>query len=330
MASRTAADLFIVGTSIDPHISAVVERLPSSVRTCRLDVDLFPRDSSLTIEISNGRSAITVETEHGRFDVSHPRVAWFRRFGKTTLDPALDPAFAKFAADEADHTIQAALHLCEPSVWINKFTSARTAASKPFQYRVAQQSGLEMPESSLITNSPTAISSWLAHSWPAVIKSISRPALTSEESPGGALFAYTNLLLSRDDTWREARFAPVQMQSYVESLHALRVTSLAGRHWCVEIRLADNDPSRRDWRVDQDGANYRISQLPEAIGRGLDRLLVRLDLEYAASDFLMTETGKVIFLESNPHGAWRWLESHLPSMDFTDYFASWIKHACIR
>ena len=84
--SCNEAELFIVGTSIDPHIDAVLQRLDGKVSTCRLDVDQYPETSKVSIDIKGGVVDAKVCDRFGnQWDVSHPKVLWFRRLGKPGL-----------------------------------------------------------------------------------------------------------------------------------------------------------------------------------------------------------------------------------------------------
>jgi D-alanine-D-alanine ligase-like ATP-grasp enzyme len=50
----------------------------------------------------------------------------------------------------------------------------------------------------------------------------------------------------------------------------------------------------------------------------------QLNLQFAASDFIVDKAGTTWFLESNPNGAWGWLESFVPDLAITDSIAEWI------
>ncbi len=67
----------------------------------------------------------------------------------------------------------------------------------------------------------------------------------------------------------------------------------------------------RDWRSERLTTTYSWFELPDSIERQLTELLRVLGLDYAASDFIVTEAGEFYYLESNPHGAWLWLEEKL-------------------
>ena len=52
----------------------------------------------------------------------------------------------------------------------------------------------------------------------------------------------------------------------------------------------------------------------------------QLGIDFAASDFIVDPSGQEWFLESNPNGAWLWLEAFEEEFNFTDWFAKQISN----
>lgn len=302
--------LFVVGTSIDPHIDAITSHL-GDISVCRLDVDLFPREIEISIKLGGESPTLLVDNGTQTFNVSQPDLLWFRRFGKPGLPLSLDPAYVKFANDESEQTVQGLLDLCRPKRWINEYRRTRLAASKPYQYFVASSCGLAVPQT-LVTNSYRHLSCWL-NDVPGehIIKSISRPLLTDSNSSMGRTFAYTSRIdqtrISRD----RVHSVPSQIQPLIEGVFEVRVTTINGKHIAVAISTSDTVEDRHDWRATQDTAHYEYVDIPSDIATALDSLMSSLGLDYAASDFIVQESGRWVFLESNPHGAWLWMENAL-------------------
>jgi hypothetical protein len=321
--------LFVVGTSIDPHIDAVLSHL-GGTSVCRLDVDKFPANVEVSVEINEARVELLVDDGTQVFDVSNPRVAWFRRFGKPGLPATLDPDYKKFSHDEAEQTVQGLLDLCRPERWVNEYRASRLAASKPYQYALAGESGLTVP-ATLITNSPSRLKTWIGDtSSEYIIKSISRPLLTETTSPQGRTFAYTSRIDRERISDRQVHAVPSQVQPLIDGAYEVRVTSIRGEHMAVAISTSDDVVDRHDWRATQDTAHYSYTSFPPSIATALDKLLSKLGIDYAASDFIVTRSGDWIFLESNPHGAWLWMEKTLegtPSITerISQHFAQMIR-----
>ncbi|MFJ1988778.1 MvdC/MvdD family ATP grasp protein [Streptomyces microflavus] len=317
-------DLLVVGTSVDPHISSVLSRL-GDITVCRLDVDRFPRDQSVTLEFSRtGVPKVLVHDGEVSWDVTQPKVAWFRRLGKPGVSKKLHADYKDFVIGETEQTIEGLLSIVNPHYWLNNFWGARQAGNKPLQYATATQLGLALPDT-IITNGLANARHWIDDHGEVIAKSISRPLLTAEGSSHGKTFVYTHRLDSSDrKSLAQVRQAPCQFQPLVVPSHELRVTTIGKRHFTVEIRTEDDEPGRFDWRATATNCEYKLGELDPQTGALLSRLLDKFGLQFAASDFIIDGNGDKYFLESNPHGAWMWLEAFVPDLDISGAIASWI------
>ncbi len=317
-------DVLVVGTSIDPHISAVLTRLPPAVSVVRFDVDLFPRLNQLSIQYANDGLQVCLEQGGQEFDISRPRVAWFRRLGKVGISDKIPDKYRQFCIGEAEQALEGMLSLIQPGVWVNEYWATRRAANKPFQYSVARAVGLAAPDT-LVTNSPDRAEQWLSAAPLAAVKSIHSPVVIHGESLGERAFAFTHQLTAEDrQNLAEVATTACQFQPYLHKAYELRVTTIGGHHFAVRID-APELTGRDDWRPAAKECIYQSWELPYEVAAGLTRLMDALGLGYAASDFIVTPTGETIFLESNPHGAWLWLEENLPGLGIADHFGRYVE-----
>ena len=314
------ADLVVVGTSLDPHIDAVVDRLGGDIDVCRLDVDQYPKSSEISIRMSGTHTeAFVRDQNHVPWDVSRPSLLWFRRLGKPGLPKRLHDAYRDFANGEVEQTIEGLLSTITPGHTLNDFWATRRAGNKPRQYAFAAETGLLVPRT-LVSNSPAQFKAW-AHG-DVIAKSLSRPLLTDERSSVGRTFAYTHRLTSEDYSHiDEISRTPVQFQPLVEAAYEIRVTSLRGKHHAIAIESTDAEPNRFDWRATATECTYRATELTHDTSANLTQFLRRLGIDFAASDFIVDKDGREWFLESNPNGAWMWLEAFVGEFDFTSVLA---------
>ncbi len=69
------------------------------------------------------------------------------------------------------------------------------------------------------------------------------------------------------------------------------------------------DDSRIDWRrVLPEKMGHESVRLPYMVERQLLELNKTLNLNYSASDMIVTPDGDYIYLETNANGQWYWLE----------------------
>ncbi|MEV1116139.1 MvdC/MvdD family ATP grasp protein [Actinosynnema sp. NPDC049800] len=314
-------DILVIGTSIDPHIDAVLGKLPRSLSVVRFDVDRFPRESRLSLSPLAVDCQVLLTEGREVLDISRPQVVWFRRLGAPGLPEGLPDRYRQFCLGEAEQALEGMLNLIRPNAWINEYWSTRQAANKPRQYAMAQVAGLHVPKT-FVSNDPVVSEAWLNEEPYAVVKSLHSPMITKQDSSSNRSFAFTRLLTEQDrKDLTDVATTPCQFQPYVKGRFELRVTSIGNRHFAVRIDKPIGSRDVPDWRPVTSECTYRTWHLPSDVGTALSRFMADLGLEYAASDFIVDESGKFVFLESNPHGAWLWLEEAIPGLGIAENFA---------
>ena len=325
----SSGGLLVVGTSIDPHIDRVIDQLPPAVHVRRLNVDEFPRSSSISIDHDPRRgTSLQINDWTPSSPETQPSVLWFRRLGRPGLPKQLEPKYERYAYAESDHVLESFLSLVQPKRWINEYWHCRRAALKPLQLSEARACGLATP-ATLVTSRAERAHLWFRSNIDAIAKTLSSPVVYSDDD-GARGFAFTHVLSADDDAALDrAAPLPVQFQELVRPQFELRVTSIGSLHVAVRIDT-DSVEARglRDWRSDHVSCTYSWFLLPESVGAKLTNLLGRLGLDYAATDFIVTAEGEYVFLESNPHGAWLWLEEALGDDRITRSIAAHIGNNC--
>ncbi len=191
------------------------------------------------------------------------------------------------------------LYNCMPSFWINRPGSDAAAAHKPWQLALAQDVGLEIPETLMTSDPETARSFWRAQKREVVYKQfLALPEAWRE----------TRRLRPEDDSLAESiAYAPVIFQSFIEAGADIRVIAIGAKLFAS----ATATPQTRypvDVRMNID-AKYEPHTLPEPVQDRLYELMRRLDLVYGALDLRLTPGGKYVFLEVNPAGQFLYLDS---------------------
>lgn len=313
--------LFIIGTSIDPHIDKVIDFLGADIKVSRFDIDHYPKLSSITFNFHENRIYF------GNEEVNVGDLIWYRRIGKISLGE-IDVKYRNFAIDEAEHSISGILSSLEKyhPVFINRFRATRNASNKLYQYSVAQRVGLTLPPT-IISNSAEHILEYTDNKAIGnfVAKTISKPLIYHDEIIQE--FAFTNKLDRKFllNHVGSIGITPVQLQQEIIPDFELRVTSVGRKHFAVKIQTVDTDDKIRDWRSETSECQYSWFELPDDIEIKLNTLYDELGIDFAASDFIVDVSGKYYFLESNPHGAWLWLEESLEDYRITSYFAEFLE-----
>jgi hypothetical protein len=312
----------VVGTSIDPHVAAVIDALPPDVVACRLDIDRYPREQQITLR-PGGEPRVTLYDGVDRWCLDGCKTAWFRRLGQPGLDPNLKPELRPFALGEVEQTLTGALDLVQPQRWLNPYWSARRAAIKPSQYQIIRTLGIPFADT-LITSSNEDARVWATAAQDGIVyKSLQSPVL---EMPVNApkKFVFSAKVSPSDlDDGKAIHATPCQFQHLVGAAFELRVTTIGVRHLTARIdhpAWGDNDAI--DWRAHHGRLRYSTYELPEEVQQQLNRLMAELDLAFGASDWIVRPDGQHVLLEVNPHGAWLWLENELPELRISSEIAA--------
>jgi len=319
--SATQCDILVIGTSIDSHVNAVRELLPTEMQVAHLAVDRFPKESSLSVHYKEGSYPVLEFDDGGtRWDISAPRVAWFRRLGAPGLADSLDEKYRAFALGEAEQLIDGVCRLARPNSWVNEYSKTREADNKLVQLHLARQCGLLTPET-LITNDLESARTWIsAEDGPVLAKSIHSP-LIAGHGDANREWAFSHVLTALEGLQLLGlEHAPAQLQQFVPKAYELRVTTVGDRHFVARIDTSRGS-SDEDWRRGEHEVSATTA-LPHHVGSALNRLLFQLGLRFAASDFIVTPNGDYIFLEANPHGAWLWIERQVPQYDVSAAIAA--------
>lgn len=317
-------DLLVIGTSIDPHIDRVLSRL-GDISVCRLDVDRYPKEIGLSISVE-GRPKVVAREGGNLYDITRPRVAWFRRLGRPGISPKVDKRYRSYISSEAEQMIEGLLDIVEPSFWFNSLSNVKRCQRKAYQYAIASHLGLRLPNT-LLSSDVDFTKLWLSQIDDAVVKTISRPLIGIEEGQhDGRIFAFTHRLTSHDMAqFNRLSLSPCQFQQTIEPAYELRVTTVDGHHHVAEIRSHDANETRLDWRATATECSYSQGTLDGSAGSALNRLMSHFELSFAASDFIVDHDGNTWFLETNPNGAWLWLEDFIANFDVTAEVSSALK-----
>ena len=195
---------------------------------------------------------------------------------------------------------------------IGSIAGDRPAASKMLQYRIAHQVGFDLPES-CYSNSRQAImhlSERFAH---LLLKPIESNDVWDEDNMQDYVF-YSQKVPSESlaDVPDEAFTQTVTFaQNYVEKDFELRVTVVGEKVFACRIdsQTLTDDTGKIDWRQGYEhGMKQSAFDLPEDIADKCREYLLCLGLNFGCFDFIVTPSGKFVFLECNPNGQWLWVE----------------------
>jgi len=189
---------------------------------------------------------------------------------------------------------------------VNSLSAHRIASGKTYQFSVARDVGLAMPET-IISNSRERILRFFDGLGSRCIYKPLHPWIWTRAA-GGINLVPTTLIEDRELlSSSDLTSAPAIYQRPIDKVAEVRVTILGHSVFAMEKTF----PQRTevldiDWRGMQKDAVYREHQLPPEIVSKSIELLRRLGLVMGCFDFIIDGEGNYYFLEVNPQGQFLW------------------------
>jgi ATP-grasp ribosomal peptide maturase len=237
------------------------------------------------------------------------RSVWIRRPGEPAAH-AVEPS--EWLSVETAHALYGMLD-CTGARWMNHPSAAAKARRKPWQLRVAHQSGFPVP-ATLLTTHPSMARQFAEQYRNVVVKSV------SGKSPGDPPMALPTTLVPPDADFSGVAAAPTLLQRYVAKRADVRLTSVGDQHFAARKAA---EPGQVDGRYGDTGHEWEPVEVPTQIARAVEAYKKQTELAYGAFDFAEDSTGTWWFLECNQGGQFGFveLETGLP---IARAVASWL------
>lgn len=220
----------------------------------------------------------------------------------------------KFCFQEWRVILQSLDMFLSSSKWINAIQSSYKASNKAYQLKIANEMGLIIP-TTMITNDAYKTLELFQQNR-VVYKTLSS-FFTAQQT------IYTNEVEYEkiEQSQQEIAMAPGIFQKYIDKDHELRITVIGEKIFVTKINSHMLGENTIDWRKSHHSGLYERGTLSN---KTRDKLLCfhkKLNLIYAAYDFIVNNKGEEIFIECNPSGQWLWLETML-NLDISQIMAN--------
>jgi glutathione synthase/RimK-type ligase-like ATP-grasp enzyme len=278
-------------------------------------------DSSIFPGPGPGAAPVTLSYERGGFRASGPcemapdtiAAVWQNVVVGTDL-PAMAPGVRETCVAASELALVGLLDSLRV-FQLDPHANQARAGNKPRQLRVAQQLGLDIPDT-IVTNDPEAVRAFARRSGPLIAKMLVQPAATGPELDGDAPVVFTTAMTGADlEQLDGLDLCPMIFQQQIENQLDVRVT-IAGRHvFAAAIDARARGGTDLDWRRDSYAHDrppvWSPHELPRALADHLLRLLDHFCLNFGAVDLIVRPDGSYVFLELNASGSFAFLgESH--------------------
>jgi glutathione synthase/RimK-type ligase-like ATP-grasp enzyme len=273
----------------------------------RLDLSYFPQ--TLGVTVSDFGDYRLLRHRGREVDLGGLAGVWYRRPTAFKFNDGMSEAELQFARNEAIHGVSGILRATE-CLWINRPDVDAVAELKPYQLELAKRVGLRVPRT-LLTNEPEEVANLVRNTDERVVYK----ALTGGviHYPGAFPAGLLTTVLGDEilEHTGRVRHTMCMFQEYVEKAYEVRLTVIGNTYFPVIIDSQSMEATTVDWRGENHLPYGSYKPLPDEIVQKTQRLLDKLEIVYAAVDFIVTPDGEFVFLEVNPGGQFMWMEFDL-------------------
>jgi glutathione synthase/RimK-type ligase-like ATP-grasp enzyme len=201
--------------------------------------------------------------------------------------------------------------------WINPPQARSRIVNKVYQLKLARKLGFEIPQT-IVTNDAAAVQNFKAKYKinDLIIKSFHTLYWPSDD---GVKIMYTSALENSDLLTSQQLIAtPSIVQERVPKAFEIRV--VAFRSVLVAAKINTQIADAIDWRYEQNTRGIAVEpyKLPEDIESLCKNFMEKAGIKFGCFDFIVTPSGKHIFLEINESGQFLFLEELCPEIHLLD------------
>jgi glutathione synthase/RimK-type ligase-like ATP-grasp enzyme len=301
--------VLILTNDYDPEANLVGINLRSrGIDYVRLNVNDIPHRLRIRYSV-NPKSHLRIDVSLGnQIETSEIRVILLRHFHIREMNYFVDEPARTFSIQQWEDAFQILQNnlSCE---WISDPYANMQAGDHVKQLLTARDLGLAIP-ATLITNDPSeARDFYHSFSGNVVLKAIHHH---STQVNGKVYFMFTHELIDEElGRLDDLVHAPCILQQKLVKKFDLRVTVVGTKVFATQIDSKKNSNGHIDLhRCGHPQLSFRTKELDDITSRACVKFIQALGLKYGAIDFVVDEKNdQPIFLELNPTGDWRWIES---------------------
>jgi hypothetical protein len=307
--------ILILTNKEDVHPNNVIKYLSEkNAQVFRLNTESILTDYKIHWQNVNGVMDVLIENVHTKISIkgSDIKSIWERRPESASECNVENKNIRSICLKEATGFFQNLQHYFFDKFWIGQPLFDRLSDSKILQLKVANEIGLNIPDTIISNNFDLSNSFFKNHSTFAQ-KSIEVDSIQYENSDNYSVFWTKKIQSSSLLSFPKENFELTynNIQEYIPKKYELRVTVVVDKIFAckIESQHLEEDKGKIDFRQGYDhGLNYEIFELHDVISTKCIEYLKRMHLNFGCFDFLVTENDEYVFLECNSNGQWLWIE----------------------
>lgn len=265
-----------------------------NVPVVRLDPADLPGEVALSTEYVQGDFHGHLSVGGRVVSMSSLRSIWIRRPGRPAAHADHQ---SEWLTAESTQALYGTLH-CTTARWMNHPVAAAQARHKPWQLRIAQQSGFAVPPT-LITTFPQVAREFAAQYRDLVVKPV------SGTHPSDPPMALPTTRIDPDTDFAGVAAAPTLLQQRVPKRADIRLTCVGDKLFAARKASGADEV---DVRFAEDGGPWEPAEVPARIAQAVRTYLYTTQLAYGAFDFAEDQDGTWWFLECNQGGQFGFIQ----------------------
>ena len=306
----------------DVHVKAVIDKLPQN--------SFFLLYTNLLLNrykfYFTGISANIFDVLNGQtLDVNKVEKVWYRR----TIAPRLkkkkgEEVFSDIRIREVLTFLNYLKVLLIKKDWLSGHPLTETQAqSKIDQLYTAINLGFDVPKT-VFSNDKKFILETLNEKEQLAVKSIAPNLLKSNKYIENDIIFYTALISKKEfDKISASRIKKTVnfIQEYIEKDYELRITIVGLEAFSCKItsKYLPKDKGQVDFRQGYDyGLKYENYSISNDLYKLCINFLSSYNLNFGCFDFVVSQDGKIFFLECNSNGQWLWIEQENPNLQISN------------
>lgn len=263
------------------------------------------------IRIDNKESSFLqglVKTDVSTILLSDVQKGWYRRghYNQKKIS-VKSPQLTKTLLDESAHINRFVdKHLCTIGGFFEEVEN-----NKLENLYVARSIGLHIP-TTIITSEKEELKKFFNSHHKIITKPIHNGHISYEENGFKYISNGTQLITEENIETLNARFGLSLFQQYIEKYIELRVFYILGQIYAMAIFSQLDEQTSVDYRhYNEERQNRTVPfRFPPEIQIKIVELFERLDMKTGSADFILTKSGRYVFLEINPTGQYGWVSKH--------------------
>ena len=230
---------------------------------------------------------------------------WFRRPKAISIHTKnID---AELYESEWPEAIQGVLAHIPLDKWVNHPMYNTYASYKMEQLTRAISLNINVPDT-IVTQSMDLVNEFKSKHERIIVKPLAVGFFEGQEEDA---YIFTNKLKDEDlEDFSLIQNCPTFFQQAIAPKTDVRINVFGNKIFAIKLVLknADKIDIRRN---NMDGVKYVETSVPEEEKVKLLSLIKSYNLQFAAVDYVIDNSGKWIFLEINPNGQWAWFDFHI-------------------